>query len=1213
MLRIPSRAAAVLALLALVSACGSETPDPLAEACRDVACGPGRCVLTADGPACLCDAGHHADGLACVADPPPPDPDPCEPNPCTEPHRTVCTVEDSAARCGCDAGYVWRDGSCVELTRPTCATEPWPGGDRFEPDDCPERALTDFPMGRPQEGRTLAPAGDVDWYRLPVRAGYTYRVQAEGADGVPLYLDVLTSEGLQPLGADHRGGTKVDVSFKAASAAPVMVRLSTLELSATSPYTLTLTEERQDDFADTAEGATELRAGGVVVSGGMQFHGDVDVHVLPLEAGTSALVDGRSSPGTPVALRLELVSPDGATVLRQAQGLEARLPVRVTTTGRYLLRVRTVDPMATADYRLSFRRLGADDHGDDAEGATALPAPPTTRNGAFERSLDVDAFTFIPVPGHQYRLNCGLRTGAFWCHHLLFRQGEQPTGFWDFDALEHKAVDATPLVWLVRSDSGASGTYALTLQDLGPDDHADTAADATPITVGGPAVTGTVALEADVDTLAFTAQARHVYRVQCGGPGSWISVQAWTPAGQPLGQAAVSEPLRFLAPMEGRYTLTVRTYLGSAAGDWSCQLTDGGTDDHGNTLQDATPLRDSEGSGNLQYGDDIDVYSAPTVAGRLYRVTLTPGTSRSLGLAVLTSSGAVQASFSASSTPSAAVFKALTPTTLFSVLGFSTFSVGTYSLRLEDAGMDDHGDTPGTATALTLPGALVGTLQFASDVDVFSFAVTAGSIYRVSCTGTGSDWIQLAAREGAEVTPVAYGTRTLLYRVATSGTLSVAVSNGLMAYSCAAEDVGTDDHPDTATGALELSVPASGTGVLETSQDVDAFVFRPTAGRIYRATCSQRACGLRVRGPDGQVLAERTFGGSVDAALAWEAGPQAWVTLEVFFNTMLGAYGYTLEELGMEDDHGDTSLTATALDAGTVRLGAMFESYRDVDTFTFPATAGHIYRVRCVRATATLCSVKVKDPTGREVQASHEAVVSGRYLIEASSDGEETGTYTLHVEALGPDDHADTTEGATPLPAGTPREGRLETFNDVDVFALSVTAPRAYRVTCGPDPVLSSCAVSVRTASGTLVASTSTFSYEVSFEAPATGTLFVQVSTNSYQSVGTYTLLLEDLGLDDVGDTAATAAPLSLSEAVPGRFETATDVDVYAVRLTGGQRYWVDVNSSAGYQLGVTDANGTVLPFDFARVVQPSTTGTYYLHLTALHAGTYQVRMQSGF
>ncbi|MFP2925628.1 hypothetical protein ACLESO_10490 [Pyxidicoccus sp. 3LG] len=1200
-----------MALLALVSACQSDTPDPLAEACRDVSCGAGRCALIESGPACLCDPGHHADGLRCVEDPPPPDPDPCEPNPCTEPHRTVCTAEGTTYQCGCDAGYLWQDGQCVELTRPTCASEPWPGGDAFEPDDCPERAILDFPMGQPQEGRTLAPVGDVDWYRLQVQAGNTYRVVAEGAEGLPLYLDVLTSDTLQPVMADHRGQLRVEVHFKATSATPVLVRLSTFVPTAQGSYTLTLHEERQDDFSDTDEGAAALPAGGVVVSGNLDFHGDVDVHALTLDASSAAIIDAVSSPVSATELRLELVAPDG-TVVREERSTQVRLHLRVPVSGRYLLRVRGSSPTTTGNYRLAFQRLGPDDHGDDAASATSISPSSSPVAGTLERSLDVDAFTFTPVAGHQYSVRCVSTTGSFQCGKVLFRQGEEPTGFWDTFDLRVKATDATPLVLLVNAYWGEQGAYAVHVVDLGADDHPDGTTNGTPMTAGGPPVTGSLVVETDVDAFTFTAQALHIYRFQCTTQISWLGFTLRDPAGASVGQGATAtQTFVFVTRVDGLHTVQVRPYFSSLPGNYSCQLTNQGLDDHGNTQVDASPLQAGEGAGEHQYDGDVDVFSAQTVLGTLYRVTLTPGSARGLGMFVLSASGGPLANVAAHDAPRAVSFKATTPTTAF-VVSSNTFpsTTGTWSLRLEEAGADDHGDTPATATAVAVPGTFAGTFDFAADVDVFSFPATSGRIYRVHCPAvSGSITPTLTAYEGSRPP---YGEQgTLRYEARTSGTLAVAVSNGSQAYACTVEDAGTDDHPDTAEGASELPVPASGTGMTETYGDVDAFTFRPTEGRVYRFTCSRSGCTVRLRGPDGKLLAEKPYTWNNTTSLSWEATGLEWVSVEV--EAWTGTpYDYALEDVGT-DDHGDTSLEATALGVGTV--GASFESFGDVDAYSFTATAGRVYRVRCVASTATWCSLKVKDPTDHEVPASHEAVVGGRYVVEVSTGSNETGTYTLHVEDLGLDDHADTAAGATPLPAGnTPMAGHLETFTDVDVFALSVTSGRAYRIACASPPqTFLSCNLVVRAASGAQVASTNGFPNTLSFEAPATGTMTLEVSSASSQTTSTYTLTLEDLGLDDAGDTVATATPLTLSRTVSGRLETATDVDVYAMQLTGEQRYLVTVSSNARFQLRVLTANGTVIPLDFTREFRPTTSGTYYLQLVASEAGSYQLQVQTTF
>ncbi|MCP3140045.1 hypothetical protein [Pyxidicoccus xibeiensis] len=1209
---LPLPSAALVALLALVSACQSEPPHALEEACRDVSCGAGRCALIESGPACLCDAGYHADGLRCVEDPPLPDPTPCEPNPCTEPHRTVCAVEDTTYQCGCDAGYLWRDGQCVELTRPTCAAEPWPGGDTFEPDDCPERAVLDVPMGQPLETRTLAPVGDVDWYRLQVREGVTYRVRASTSTGLGLYLDVVTEDGLRPVMADHQDRPQVGVHFKAPSSAPLLVRLSMYDPATQGPYTLLLEEERPDDYADTADGARPLPAGGVVVSGRVDFHGDVDLHALPLDAASSTVIDVVGLQEGVADLRVELLAPDGTTVVRQGRGSQLRINLRAPVGGRYLLAVRATDPTATPHYRLAFQQLGPDDHGDDEASASPLSATPAPVQATFERGGDVDVFTFVPVAGHHYRVSCSAGTPGFECEKLLYLQGERP-GFWQWEQVRFTASAAAPHVLRVRSFSGAVGTYAVHLEDLGADDHPNGTTSGTPVTVGGPAITGRLPVTTDVDAFTFQAQAGHLYRFDCANPQQWLALSLRDPTGDAVGQAHSGNVLIARAHVDGPHTVQLATSFSFLTTPYSCQLTEAGTDDHGDTPATATPMTSAEGAGAIDYDRDVDVLSAQTEPGGIYRLTVTAGTANAVSVSITSGSGAVLASGQAHSTSQVFAFKATTGTTAFQVSSLYYPSLlGTWSLRLERAGADDHGDTPATATPVTVPGELTGTLDFAADVDVFSFPATAGRIYRIHCPQVGSSGSEpsILVYEGARQPQ---GSRVRVqHEVETSGTLAVAVSGGNAAYRCTVEDVGTDDHADSAVGANELAAPAVGTGALETFQDVDAFTFRPTPGRIYRFACSQIHCGVRVRGPEGQVLAEKQPGFSAPTALSWEAADATLVSMEVFFSSMLGTYTYALEDVGT-DDHGDTSAAATPLGVGTV--GASFESFRDVDVFSFSATAGRVYRVRCSSSTSPWCEVKVKDPTGHDVPAFHEALVGGRYVIEVSTSSMETGTYTLHLEDLGPDDHADTATGATPLPEGSIGVGGyLETFTDVDVFSLSVTAPRAYRIVCkptGPSPV--GCMLRVRDARGVLVVSSGSSSEWVSFEAPATGTLTVEVSSASSQYTGTYTVTLEDLGLDDAGNTPATAAPLPLSQRVERRFETRSDVDVFALQLSGGQRYRVELHATATLQLAVLTAGGAVLPLDFTREFRPPTGGTYYLQLAASEAGPYELQVLPSF
>lgn len=750
------------------------------------------------------------------------------------------------------------------------------------------------------------------------------------------------------------------------------------------------------------------------------------------------------------------------------------------------------------------------------------------------------------------------------------------------------------------------------------DEFADSVEGAVPLPEGAE-VSGGLQFNGDVDVHALDLEASTSSSIEAfvGSFNGAMLLELLAPDGTTLlaQSQETSTNLPIHASTAGRYFLRIRAVDPAELLTYTLRLQRLGPDDHGNTPAQASPLLSNEASGGIQYEKDVDVFSAPTTAGHIYRATVNPSlTLRSLALTVTADGRALGQGYLFLEPPVTVLFKAATASTILTVWSNSfPNSLGTYSLSLEDVGLDDHGDTPETATPMTLPGAINGTLGFSGDVDVFSFAATVGRIYRFRC---GSNPIELLARDGAGKTVATGRSGTLLYEATASAPVSVEVSHGSGAYGCTLEDVGTDDLPDTSVGAPELSVPpASGTGNLETWTDVDVFTFRPTAGRVYRFSCEKLTCGVRLRGADGAVLAEGLRSSSGGGYLAWEATAMQTASVEVFASPqvfaepMVGTYSYLLEDVGT-DDHGDTAASATALGQGTVQVGGSFESFGDVDTFTFPATAGHIYRVTCAPGPGETCTTRVKDPGSQALTPPFEARAGGLHLVEVSL-GMATGTYTLYVVDLGPDDHADTASGATAItPGGAALTGRLETFDDVDTFSFSATARNIYRLECKADVSLASCRVRVRDASGTLVVSTDSPPGLVPFEAPRTGTLTVELSPAYLQHAGTYSLTLEDRGPDDYGNTPATAHPLALATPLEGRFQASSDVDVFAVSLTAGWPYQVSLTSEFSVQFSVLDASGGIIAQGSNYSFTAPATGTYYVRLASwADSGSYTLRV----
>lgn len=88
-------AALVSLLLGSLAACGDDAAP--SDPCRDVACAHGACVAMSGAATCACDAGYHADGVACVDDAT------CNDASCSG--HGACTPSGAAVTCACAAGY----------------------------------------------------------------------------------------------------------------------------------------------------------------------------------------------------------------------------------------------------------------------------------------------------------------------------------------------------------------------------------------------------------------------------------------------------------------------------------------------------------------------------------------------------------------------------------------------------------------------------------------------------------------------------------------------------------------------------------------------------------------------------------------------------------------------------------------------------------------------------------------------------------------------------------------------------------------------------------------------------------------------------------------------------------------------------------------------------------------------------------------------------
>ncbi|WP_147444324.1 MULTISPECIES: hypothetical protein [Corallococcus] len=187
---------------------------------------------------------------------------------------------------------------------------------------------------------------------------------------------------------------------------------------------------------------------------------------------------------------------------------------------------------------------------------------------------------------------------------------------------------------------------------------------------------------------------------------------------------------------------------------------------------------------------------------------------------------------------------------------------------------DDHGDSIEAATPVEPMEpiqSVAANLDNPDDVDLFSFHVTAGRIYRFSCYGaesgyTPSCWVTLLGADGLEL-PGSVGTGSFSsfqsgVLATQGGTVYARVerypssSTFFPSYKYSLLDRGPDDFANTLTEATPVPVGTTVSGSIEPARDVDVFALDAVAGRAYRLSCggATSKCGMKVRGPGGELL-----------------------------------------------------------------------------------------------------------------------------------------------------------------------------------------------------------------------------------------------------------------------------------------------------------------------------------------------------------------------
>lgn len=955
-----------------------------------------------------------------------------------------------------------------------------------------------------------------------------------------------------------------------------------------------------------------------------------------LPAGDVDWFSVRASPGHVVEVAivdlagasvLDVFKSDGLTPLASSHvsgSRSVRLVVPSTGADPLFVRLGSFDPSGFGIYEVTTRDLGVDDLPDTVAAASLLAAN-ATFTGEVQYAGDVDVVRLATTAGDAWRFELTSATAV------------------EIDVLADdgtllQTVTATSRVATLVADGArlslrAHGRYAdsvggfsLTTGALGPDDHGDDAAHATPVSATGVSSSANWERTGDVDVLSLQAIAGHAYALSCASTrGCRIAVT--TASGAVLVNNAASSTANalFTPSTSGTIFLQFSAYsAGSSA--WTWTLTDTSIDDVGDTASTALPITiGTTRSAALQTSSDHDVFSFSSQAGRGYRATCSSTTSYVCAMIVRDAAGSSLSSTSYGyGSPTTVSFSTSTATTV--TIDVSGAAMGSYSLELVDLGADDHGNTAATATAVQLGVATSGNIQLSGDVDVFSFSATAGSLYFAQCATSGSYLCAMTVRDGSGLTVASSssGTSTSAsFSAPGTGTYSVEVraqySGYFGAYTLTASSAGVDDFGDTTATAGAITVGSTVNGTTQFQYDRDVMSFTAVTGHIYVATCTTSVsylCGLTVRDTAGTSVATASYGGSTTATFVAATGGTFTVEMNPS-STTTGAWVFRLTDSGT-DDFADLPTTAGSGAIG-VTLNGNTQFSGDKDVVAFTTTPNRLYTVSCTSVGSYGCALTVRDAAqatiattsyGTSVTSGFKATTAGPYTVEVRNYYSYTGSWTLTLTDAGVDDHGDTAATGTNLAVGGPAvAGNIQVQGDKDVFVFTATANTVYRFACTATTSYLCTLVARSPTLVTLSSSTYGLSTVVAFKAATAGQHSIEVSGYSTY-LGSYSVQLSTLS-DDFGDTPGTGASLALGVTRTGNLDYAADVDYFTVTLVAGASYTVTVTATSIANT-LYDPTLGVVTLSAGRTFTAASSGTYYLRIAAstYNTGPYSVLIQ---
>ncbi|MEZ4649118.1 MAG: FlgD immunoglobulin-like domain containing protein [Candidatus Eisenbacteria bacterium] len=933
-----------------------------------------------------------------------------------------------------------------------------------------------------------------------------------------------------------------------------------LVLSGTGTYTIVLQDSGQNDTGPYALSITNITSGpyttgtdpdgGVIASGevksGTDDLADFDVFTFTATAGDRILLGALATGGTSYNTNIVLYPTGGGAQIANT-GTGDRLDMQVPATGTYVAVVEDWQNDHSGTYSLSLLNVTSGPHATGADPDGGSIASSQSKSGTFGTAPDFDAFTFSGTTGDRVVI-VALKSGAGSYDTVTYVYppgGGNPVVATNGDRNE-LLLTSNGTYTIVLEDSGLNDTggYTLALLDLTSGPYTTGSDPDGGAIASGEVTTGTNDL-ADLDAYTFSATAGDrilLGALATGGTSYNTNIVLYpTGGGAQIANSGTGDRLDMQVPATGTYIAVIEDWQNDQSGTYSLSLlnvTSGphttGTDPDGGTIASSQIE-----TGTFSTAPDFDAYTfSGTTGDRIVITNLKSGAGSHDTVTYVYPPGGGNPVVAANSDRNELVLT----------------SNGTYTIVVEDSGLNDTGGyalallnlTSGPYTTGSDPdGGVIASGEVktgtndVADLDVFTFNAATGDRILLGALATGgtsynTNIVLYPPGGGAQIANSGTGDR-LDMQVPATGTYIAVIEDWQNdqsgTYSLALLNVTSGPHTtgaDPDGGSIASSEIKTGT--FGTAPDFDAFTFSGTTGdRVV-------------------IVALKSGAGSYDTTtyVYPPGGGNPVVATNSDRNELLlasnGTYTIVVEDSGLNDTGGYLlsllNVTSGPYTSGSDPDGGAIVSAEsksgsndlaDLDAFTFEAAAGEriLIGAHADGGSGYNTNIVLYPPDGGAQIANSgtgdrldiQATTTGTYVAVIEDwQNDQAGSYTMSVVNLASGPWVSESD-----PDGNPlasNEHRLATFSpapDFDVYPFTTAAGDTIVIHAVATSGGVNTAISIYPPSGG-AAVVSTTSDDVTYVVPTTGT---------------YALVLEDSGLDNVGTYEIDFAGIALVSDAP--------------------------------------------------------------------------------